>query len=81
MMAVPSASPLGIGPAGTLRKRSSSCACVIFNKSGTVIAMASQDKLESLQVLDEGVLIRVGEIGAEVMAAVFNEIRTIIHLP
>src|SRR5205809_343236 len=90
MMAVPSPSPVGISPAGLLRKRSSSCASDMWrNWAGSVTLVASGIRwefsvwsfcgLKGLEEFDQRALVGVRQIGAEVMAAVFDEIRSVIH--
>src|SRR5215470_13737319 len=95
MIAVPFASPSGISPGGLLVKSSSSWACDIFNRSGTVIAMICSCYLscrknsspaicmggsECLEELDQRALVRVGQARAELVAAILDQVGTVARL-
>src|SRR5258707_636317 len=86
-MAVPFPSPLGMSPLGLLVKSSSSSACDIFSRSGTVIAMVApvfvfcgsirsgERNLEGLQKFDQCQFVGVGEPGPEIVTTVFDQVR------
>src|SRR5215468_846149 len=81
MIAVPLASPLGISPTGLCVNRSSSCACDMFNISGTVAAIGflSFDGLKGFQVFDQRALVWIRQVRAEVMSFVLDEVGTFIR--
>src|SRR6266404_1128529 len=89
MIAVPSPSPSGISPAGLLRNRSSSCSSDIFkNWAGSVMVvvvggisrvLVKQRDLKCLEEFDQSLFVGVGQIGAEVMSFVLNEIGTVVY--
>src|SRR5438045_2439174 len=86
-MARPSVLPVGISPAGLFRKRSSSCSpdivrnCFRSGLIGIGLRCGFFDwDLEGLEKFDQRLLIGVGKIGAEIMAFVFDEIRSVIYL-
>ena len=78
-IAVPLASPFGISPAELLVNKSSSSTCDIFSISGTVLDISFLSLVKKFLGIQSTHAVRaLGEIGAEVMAFVLDEIRALV---